>query len=161
MREELLIRPTTEADRTYIARLNFLTDVFGDEMAQPGTGFDDDFLPYVERWTPERGGAIAWKGNIPAGGAWTVWGSPDVHGFGFVDPEIPELAIAVERRFNGQGIGTKLLDAVTDLARSWGAPGISLCVAQQNTRARSLYAHVGFQDVEFRNGYHVMLKDFK
>ncbi|SPJ40523.1 hypothetical protein CHUV2995_01318 [Corynebacterium diphtheriae subsp. lausannense] len=39
---EFTIVPTTESDRTYIARLNFLTDVFGDEHADIGADFLED-----------------------------------------------------------------------------------------------------------------------
>ena len=66
--KRLELRPTTEADRTYIARLNFLTDTFGDEHGTVPAEFDEDFTFYVDDWQPERGGFIAWRGNIPAGG---------------------------------------------------------------------------------------------
>ena len=50
--DELTLRPTTEADRTYIARLNFLTDTYGDEHGELEASFDADFDFYVNRWLP-------------------------------------------------------------------------------------------------------------
>lgn len=160
MREELELRPTTEADRTYIARLNFLTDVFGDESAQPCAEFDEDFEFYVDAWRANNGGFIAWKGNIPAGGVWLNWGTDERHGYGYAAADIPELAIAVEGRYKGQGIGTRLLDAATELARTLGAPGISLSVDDANPRAHRLYLHVGFEEIGHHGDHTVLVKRF-
>ncbi|MEJ5927820.1 N-acetyltransferase [Corynebacterium sp. H128] len=158
---ELTLSATSELDRTYVARLNFLTDTFGDEQGTLSDDFDEDYAFYVAEWEPSNGGFIAWRGNIPAGGVWLVWGTDDQHGYGHVTEGIPELAIAVEGRFKGQGIGTALLDAATELARTLGAPGISLAVAPDNERAHRLYLHVGFEDTGIvRNGHPVLVKRF-
>ncbi|MGP3701837.1 hypothetical protein ACR3EC_09940, partial [Corynebacterium diphtheriae] len=80
---EFTLVPTTESDRTYIARLNFLTDVFGDEHADIGADFLEDYRFYVKQWDPTNGGLIAWSPKmIPAGGAWLVWGNNNDHGYG-------------------------------------------------------------------------------
>ena len=71
------IRATQESDRTYIARLNFLTDTFGDERGELSSGFADDFSFYVENWEPNQGGFIAWEDLVPAGGVWLNWGTED------------------------------------------------------------------------------------
>lgn len=152
--------PLTEADRTYLARLNFLTDVLGDEFAELHADFDTDFGYYLGDWNPDRGGFIAWEGNIPAGGVWLNWGTDERHGYGHVAAGIPELALAVEPRFRGQGVGTLLLDAATDLAEEMGAPGISLSVAPENERAHRLYLHVGFQPVGENRGHILLVKRF-
>lgn len=150
---------TTEADRTYIARLNFLTDVFGEEHADVSPEFDRDFDFYVRDWQPENGGFIAWDGNIPAGGVWLVWGTDERHGYGHVTEGIPELALAVEGRYKGQGIGTALLEMAAELAKELGAPGISLSVAPTNERAHRLYLHVGFEPTGIvREGHPVLAR---
>lgn len=154
------LRPTLEQDRTYIARLNFLTDVFGDENAPISSSFAEDFRYYVDGWSAPNGGYIAWEGNIPAGGVWLTWGTKQRHGYGHAEVGIPELAIAVESRYTGQGLGTMLLDAATNLARSLGAPGISLCVDVNNPRARRLYEHIGFKEIRSDGHFYVMLKRF-
>lgn len=146
----LELRPASEADRTFIARLNFLTDTFGDETAQLTPEFDQDFRFYVENWDPVDGGFVAWAGNVPAGGVWLLWGSAELHGSGFIEEGTPELAIAIEPRFRGTGLASQLLEAAIDLAREIGAPGISLAVSSGNHQARGVYEHKGFglADVE-------------
>lgn len=143
--------PTTEADRTYIARLNFLTDVFGDEHAEVSSGFDRDFDYYVRDWHPEDGGFIAWDGNIPAGGVWLVRGTDERHGYGHVKEGIPELAIAVEPRYRGKGVAKQLLELVP-------AP-VSLSVHPANERAHRLYLKAGFTPTDIvREGHEVLVK---
>lgn len=150
----------TDADRTYLARLNFLTDTFGDEFKELPAEFDTDFDYYLGGWEPSRGGFIAWEGNVPAGGAWLNWGTAERHGYGHVAEGIPEVALAVEPRFRSQGVGTMLLDACTVLAREMNAPGISLSVAEDNTRAHRLYLHLGFEPVGHGRGHEVLVKRF-
>lgn len=157
------LRPTSESDRTYIARLNFLTDVFGDEAAPPSAHFVDDYRLYVEGWKPDGGGFIAMDElGIPCGGVWLIYGTDERHGYGHVEEGIPELAIAVENRNQGQGLGTRLLNAAIELARESGAPGISLCVDEANPRAHELYTRVGFEDVSFdeKNRYFLQVLRF-
>ncbi len=147
--QQIELRSTSEEDRTYIGRLNFLTDVMGDEAAEVSENFERDYETYVDHWKSENGGFIAWCDFIPAGGAWLIWGDDEKRGYGFVSSDIPEVAIAVEKRFRGTGIGTQLLNACIELARQLGAPGISLCVDVRNPRAHQLYNRVGFQDIRF------------
>ncbi|MDY5785514.1 GNAT family N-acetyltransferase [Corynebacterium sp.] len=144
------LRRATESDRTYIQRLNFLTEVFGDE-ARDAT---EDLLPsvsaYVDDWDPDRdGGIIAVdQHGIPAGGVWLrYWSSPDDYGLANLGPDIPELAIAVENRFAGRKLGAQLLDAACELARAQGAHHIALWVAPDNERAHHRYRASGFTEV--------------
>ena len=154
------LRPLSEADRTYLARLNFLTDTFGEEHKELTPQFDADFDYYLTGWEPSRGGFIAWEGNVPAGGVWMNWGTEQSHGYGHVEEGIPELALAVEPRYRSQGVGTLLLRAATDLARDLGAPGVSLSVALANKRAHRLYLFMGFEPVGESEGHVVLVKRF-
>lgn len=140
--------PTTEQDRTYIARLNFLTDVHGHEDREVTEWFDADFITYVEHWQPENGGVIAWSNNIPAGGAWLLWGTDKQHGYGHVEVGIPEVAVAVETAFRGHGLGRLLLDEAAKVAKAAGAPGISLCVDTDNTHAKKVYLDLGYETLQ-------------
>ena len=154
------LRPLSEADRTYLARLNFLTDTFGEEHKELTPQFDADFDYYLAGWEPSRGGFIAWQGNVPTGGVWLNWGTEQRHGYGHVEEGIPELALAVEPRYRSQGVGTLLLRAATDLARDLGAPGVSLSVALANKRAHRLYLFMGFEPVGESEGHVVLVKRF-
>ncbi|WP_257000630.1 GNAT family N-acetyltransferase [Trueperella bernardiae] len=160
-RTDLRLVPTTESDRTYIARLNFLTETLGDELGDLPDDFDQWHDYYVGNWKPELGGLIAWKGNVPAGGSWLMWGTDDYHGFGHVAEGVPELAIAVERRYAGYGIGSRLIDGVTEIARGAGAPGISLSVDPANEHAHRLYLRLGFEPTGLEaHGHQVLLRKF-
>ena len=158
--DDLLLVVATQSDRTYLSRLNLLTDTFGDEFGEVSAEFERDWIYYLENWSEDKGGFIAWRGRIPAGGVWLNWGTDEFHGFGHVEEGIPELALAVENRFQGEGIGTALLEAATELARQMGAPGISLSVAAENERAHRLYLHLGFEQVSEREGHFVLVKRF-
>lgn len=153
------LRTATEADRTYLARLNFLADVWGDETKEHDTSPSPESAYYVDAWTPEHGGIIAWDGTNPAGGIWLNWGDDTTPGYGHVKEGVPEVALAVEERYKGQGLGTQLLRAAEDLAREKGATQISLSVAEENPRARRLYLHVGYQPVSNHHAHDVLIKD--
>ena len=87
--DDLVLVVATESDSTYLSRLNFLTDTFGDEFGAVTVDFDRDWIYYLQNWTEDKGGFIAWRGHIPAGGVWLNWGSDDFHGFGHVEEGIP------------------------------------------------------------------------
>jgi GNAT superfamily N-acetyltransferase/CHAD domain-containing protein len=57
-------------------------------------------------------------------------------------PSICDVNVVAKRR--SQGIGTQLLAQALEVAREWGAQEITLCVDQDNPRARSLYERLGF-----------------
>ncbi|ADK28667.1 GNAT family N-acetyltransferase [Corynebacterium pseudotuberculosis] len=157
--QNIILVPTQEVDRTYIARLNFLTDVYGNEDSELSHNFINDTHFYVDQWVSKDGGFIAWDTNkIPAGGAWLLWGTSVNHGYGYVNEEIPEVAIAVEARFRGTGVASLLLKAAIALAQSLGAPGISLSVDKANTKAQQVYSHLGFSKVSFdeASGFYIM-----
>lgn len=143
------LRQATESDRTYIQRLNFLADVFGDETAEIGEEERRGTVEYVDKWDPARdGGIIACdQFRTPAGGVWLrYWESPEA-GSANLGPNIPELAIAVEQRFAGHRLGSKLLRAAVELAAYQGAPQIALWVDPKNARARHRYEQFGFVPV--------------
>jgi ribosomal protein S18 acetylase RimI-like enzyme len=53
-------------------------------------------------------------------------------------------AIAVDESRRGQGVGTRLLEAVFDFARQQGFKSVSLEVVDTNPAARRLYERLGF-----------------
>lgn len=146
---EFTFRPATESDRTYLQRLNFLTEVFGDESAEPGRDVRAGVVRYIDDWDPERdGGVIAFdEGRTPAGGAWLRYWRSRNDGHANLDPDTPEVAIAVENRFAGHRLGAALLEEVCNLARSQGARRVALWVDPDNPRARHRYEQFGFTDV--------------
>lgn len=85
------------------------------------------------------------EGNRLGAGWLRLW-TRELHSYGFVAPEIPELALGVERGHRSRGIGRALLRALIDCARGDGLAGISLSVSPAN-RALELYLCEGFVHV--------------
>lgn len=147
---EFTLTEATESDRTYLRRLDYLADVFGDESRRR-IGRIDSVDAYVMRWSPERdGGFIAYDDElVPSGGVWLrYWEPEDNYTKANLGPDIPELCIAVENRAHGHRLGRTLLQAGCDLARSQGASIIALHVEPGNDRARYVYEQFGFHQSE-------------
>ena len=88
-------------------------------------------------------GMVAEVNGAFAGMAFYRLFPPDRHGQGYLDPETPELAIAVVPEMRGQGLGSRLLDALTEKAVGSGVARISLSVSTGNP-ARRLYERHGY-----------------
>ena len=52
--DDLVLVVATESDRTYLSRLNFLTDTFGDEFGEVTADFDRDWIYYLQNWTDRK-----------------------------------------------------------------------------------------------------------
>ena len=74
-----------------------------------------------------------------------VW-SRCLQGFGWTGETIPELAVALYPDFRGQGIGTRLVQALLDELRNRGFAAVSLSVQRANPAGR-LYLRLGFRIV--------------
>ena len=90
---------------------------------------------------------IALENGFPVGAAWFRVFTPDEPGYGFIDGETPELAIAVVPSKRGHGVGDELLNALIDKARTGGYDRLSLSVEPGNP-ARKLYERHGFSVVD-------------
>jgi len=103
---------------------------------------------YVEGWgRPTDLGVIAVDAETGerAGAAWLHLLTGDAHGYGYVDDDTPELAIAVLPAHRATGLGEQLLRELLDAARgTFGA--LSLSVRAENP-ARRLYERIGFRTV--------------
>lgn len=105
---------------------------------------------YVRGWgRPGDTAVIALEGGFPVGAAWFRLFRVDEPGYGFVDEETPELAIAVVPSKRGHGIGDELLQALLAKATAGGYGRLSLSVEPGNP-ARKLYERHGFTVVEER-----------
>jgi ribosomal protein S18 acetylase RimI-like enzyme len=101
---------------------------------------------YVTAWgrTGDSGFvAINTTNGEPIGAAWLRLLTGDEKGYGYVDDQTPELAIAVLPEYRGQGIGFDLLRRLLQSA-STVYPSVSLSVSDDNPAVR-LYERAGFE----------------
>jgi GNAT superfamily N-acetyltransferase len=117
-----------------------------------GTVEDSSLWRYVAGWG-RRGDAavIALEGGFPIGAAWFRLFPADEPGFGFVDEQTPEVAVAVVPSRRGRGTGSELLGELVDIAREQGYPALSLSVAADSP-AMHVFEKQGFQPVEQTDG---------
>jgi ribosomal protein S18 acetylase RimI-like enzyme len=114
---------------------------------------------YVKGWgRPGDTALIAVEGAFPVGAGWYRLFRRDQPGYGFVDEETPELAIAVVPSRRGRGIGDALLTALYDRARSEGYRALSLSVERDNDALVSYYEQHGFARVAGDGGDSVTMR---
>jgi len=102
---------------------------------------------YVERWgRPGDTSLIAIQDFQRVGAAWYRLFKSENPGYGFIDEQTPELSIAIVPSKRGSGLGSELLDALLEQARSDGHEAISLSV-EQGSPAIGLYERHGFSVV--------------
>ncbi|WP_207920224.1 GNAT family N-acetyltransferase [Saccharopolyspora aridisoli] len=115
---------------------------------------------YVEGWPRATDlGVVAERSARPIGAAWLRYFDEAAPAYGFVSPDVPELAIGVDAASRGGGVGRKLLRSLFHSARARGIDRISLSVERANPAAR-LYVAEGFTVVDRREHADTMLLTF-
>lgn len=79
----------------------------------------------------------------PVGSAWFRYWNDELHSYGYVAPDCPELGIGVDPRYRRSGIGGALLGALVEAASRQGIGRLSLSVESDNPAIR-LYQQHGF-----------------
>lgn len=158
---EIHFRPAVEADRPFLEAMFREADTWGTDRPVSDT-FDDDLKKYVGTWEESQGGVVVEKNGEPVGATWLLDHTSEYHGSGYINDEIPELAIAMAPGNTGDGLGRMLLNTALTAAREAGKPGVSLAVDKGNDRAYHVYEKLGFVEVDYntKNDCHVMLYDF-
>jgi ribosomal protein S18 acetylase RimI-like enzyme len=114
---------------------------------------------YVKGWgRPGDTALIAVDEGFPVGAAWYRLFRRDHPGYGFVDEETPELAIAVVPSCRGRGIGEALLDALIEKAHSESYGAVSLSVEKGNDALLGFYEKHGFTRVHEDGGDSVTMQ---
>jgi len=91
-------------------------------------------------------GLIAEFDEMPVGAAWFRQWTHQVHSYGFVDPDTPEVSIGLRKEYRSKGFGRLLLSELIEQARAEGHAGLSLSVSPRNY-ALGLYTSMGFARV--------------
>ena len=89
---------------------------------------------------------VAELGGESVGAAWYRLWTDDVHSYGYVDSQTPELGMAVSFKHRSQGVGRMLLRSLMNIARANHVKAMSLSVDPNNI-ARRLYESEGFVKV--------------
>ena len=114
---------------------------------------------YFEGWgRAGDGGCVATVDAQFAGAAYYRLFTEEVHGDGYIAPDVPEIAIAVEAPYRGLGIGKRLMESLAETARRDGADRLSLSVHRPNP-ARRLYERLGYETLEDNDTSVVMVLD--
>ena len=146
------IRPIQESDKHFLWDMLFEMVYFPEGVEKPNK---EEFLkqPNISKYLDGFGiknsdsGFIAENDrNQLIAAAWFRLFDNSNKGYGYISDDIPELSIAVLKEYRGKGIGSKLLKALIEKAKSDGYPAISLSVDLENT-ACSLYVSAGFKKV--------------
>ncbi|HLO84562.1 MAG TPA: GNAT family N-acetyltransferase [Nostocaceae cyanobacterium] len=145
-----IIRPITLTDENFLwqmlyeaAHLSAENKTIQDAMNHP------ELRKYVENWGQKSDlgfvAALA-KNYQPVGAAWLRLFTGNNQGYGYINDQIPELAIAVLPEYRNQGIGTQLLTHLINAAKT-NYPAISLSSRSSNP-ALNLYQRFGWQVIE-------------
>jgi ribosomal protein S18 acetylase RimI-like enzyme len=144
----LHLRQAHTTDRQLLRTLLFEAAFWRPNAARPEL---DEALaaPELRRYLDDFGrrgdlGIIAEEDGYPRGAAWWRCFSRSSPGYGFIDEATPEISIAVEPGHRQRGIGTALLHALHDQARTQRIDRLSLSVERDNP-AVALYRRVGYQ----------------
>jgi ribosomal protein S18 acetylase RimI-like enzyme len=114
---------------------------------------------YVKGWgRPGDTVLIAIEDGFPVGAGWYRLFRDDEPGYGFVDDETPELAIAVVPSRRGRGVGDALLTALCERAQAEGHRALSLSVERSNGALVSFYEKHGFRRVHEDGGDSVTMR---
>lgn len=139
--------------------MRFLRDMlhhaFHDQPVLPGAGEPIGWR-YTTAWgRPGDRAVVALDRAFPIGAAWFRRFPAAEPGYGFLDEETPELAIAVVPDWRRRGIGKDLLAALLEQARADGVKALSLSVRRDNP-AIALYESFGFRPVAERGDARLM-----
>lgn len=122
-----------------------------------------ELAKYVQDWgrTGDKKFIATSKDNQSSiGAAWYRLFEEDDKGYGYVDSETPEIAIAVLPEYRNKGLGQVLMLHLLEQAKSDGYQQISLSCGLTNANALHLYQKLGFEKVEVFDISCVMKKVF-
>ena len=144
------LRPLDTMDRAFLEEMLFEAFFWNPAWSRPTLA---DFREQPEFATPladwgrsgDRG-VLAEEQQTRIGAAWFRLWTPELHSYGFVDAETPELGIAVVSGHRSKGVERTLLRALIEIARGDGYRALSLSVSPSNY-ARPFYESEGFHKV--------------
>jgi ribosomal protein S18 acetylase RimI-like enzyme len=146
-----LIRKARPEDLAFLRLMLFEAFFWRTDQPRPETADfaqkNPEFTKLMQNWG--RAGDTAVVAEVEgqlAGAAWYRFWTDEVHSYGYLNPETPEIGIGVIKKWRGQGIGRALLRDLLAEAQRQGVRVISLSVEAENPALR-LYESEGFEKV--------------
>ncbi|BAY37390.1 GCN5-related N-acetyltransferase [Nostoc sp. NIES-2111] len=145
-----VIRPLTQQDEPILWQMLYEAAHLAEEgnLTVQDAINHPQLLKYVENWgLPGDMGFAATlvDSNVSVGAAWLCLFTKDNQGYGYIDDQTPELAIATLPEYRNQGIGTQLITHLITAAKVV-YPAIALSSRKSNPALR-LYQRLGWQIV--------------
>ncbi len=165
MENEVTLRPALPEDEEFLWQILYEAIYIPPEEEPPPVSILSD--PEIARYLIDWGRAhdMGWiaeeiDSGEPLGAAWLRLWDDETQGYGYYQPDYPELTIALLPEARGQGIGTQLMERLIEDARREGYPGISLSVSCRNPAVR-LYERLGFRVIREDDCSVLMVLDFE
>jgi GNAT superfamily N-acetyltransferase len=101
---------------------------------------------YIDHWGefPNDYAIVAENNKKLVGAIWgRIFKLPKV-GYGFINEETPEISMAVVKEYRNRGIGTKLIEKISQYYLKQNMKAISLSV-DKRSKAKELYLRNGFE----------------
>jgi len=158
----VIVRAATAADLPFLQAMAYEAATWRPDSQPPLEIVlaDPRVSRYLSGWGRPGDAAVIGEEDRPVGAAWFRLFPAEEPGYGFVAPDVPELSIGVAPESRGRGIGTRVLEALVEVAREGGYRAISLSVETDNP-ARRLYERAGFVRVADDGGAWTMLLEFR
>lgn len=162
---EILVRPATQKDLPFLERMTAIAAFWDPAQDRPSDAValaDPAIGMYVQgfRTRPGDFGLVAESHERePIGAAWFRFFSEETPAYGFVAADIPEVTLAVEAEWRGNGIGERLMRELAACAHEAGLGGLSLSVSNANGRARRLYDRLGYRVASHQGDSRTMVLD--
>lgn len=114
---------------------------------------------YWDNWGNEKDDycLVALVENSIAGAVWIRTFQGELRGYGYVDGQTPEVAIAVYEPYRNKGFGTQMMAQIIDHMKEKSFKQVSLSITKGNPAIR-LYDRLGFKTIDENEEDYIMLK---
>jgi len=157
--DDLHVREAVSTDEPFLRQMLAIAADWRNAEASPlSDPLPEPLASYVRGFGgPTDFGTVASTEDRDIGAAWCRLFPPEDPGYGYVGPDVPEVAIAVIAGLRGVGIGAHLMAAVLAQARRREFPAVSLSVAPDNPAA-ALYRRFGFENARVEHDAQTMVR---
>ena len=161
MSSELQYRPLTEQEVAFLEEM-FYQALFvrpGEEPYPREIIRHPELQKYYTAWGSRKHdlAIVVEKDQQLIGAVWGRQFSAEFPGYGFIDEQTPEVTIAIQPEFRGQGIGQALLEQIEAAYLQVGISTLSLSVDQLSPAIR-LYLRCGYAIYEEAGTAYTMRK---